>query len=352
MSIAVTGIIGVSKGYGGFETLAENLIGGDSPIKTVYCSDKYFDDKPRTYKGVKLVYLPIDSKGVFKISHTVISLIHAALTGHKTLLLLGVSGGIVLPALRLLFPKIKIVTNIDGLEWQRGKWNYFVRKILKISEYLCCKFSHVVIVDNLVLVHYVGKTYGFVPEEIVYGGEHALAGNTQSGERAESFNAFGLCRIVPENNVHLILAAFARSGKKIIFVGNWDSSVYGRKLKKQYSALDNIDILNPIFDLKYLFDLRSHCHVYVHGHSVGGTNPSLVEMMHFGKPIMAYDCNYNRVTMEGNGEFFSDADDLVLLLNKFSNSDGSSGEAMKSIATRKYIWPVVRREYYRVLEAI
>ena len=83
MKVAITGIIGVSKGYGGFETLAENLIGDNSPITTVYCSSKYFtkSEKARFYKNTRLIYFPINSKGYTKVLHTGLSILHAALTG-------------------------------------------------------------------------------------------------------------------------------------------------------------------------------------------------------------------------------------------------------------------------------
>lgn len=349
MTVAVTGIIGVSKGYGGFETLAENLIGKGSPITTVYCSSKYFKEKPKTYKGTKLVYLPIDSKGAFKIFHTGLSLFHASITGHKTLLLLGVSGGLALPIIRLIFPKIKILTNIDGLEWQRGKWSYLVQRFLKLSEYLCCKFSHVIIADNSVLVDYVKITYGLAAEEIAYGGDQALAGNAESGPQSDTFNAFSLCRIVPENNVSMILRAFSLTQERLTFVGNWSDSEYGLKLKDQYDKFPNIELLDPIFDLNLLYKLRSKCHVYIHGHSVGGTNPALVEMMHFGKPIYAYDCSYNIATLEHQGQFFGNAEELARLLKSSPKSDVNRGDVIKKIATKRYTWKIVRRKYFSLL---
>jgi glycosyltransferase involved in cell wall biosynthesis len=349
MKVAIIGIIGVSKGYGGFETLAENLIGDGSPITTVYCSSSYFNEKVKRYKDTHLVYVPLNSKGLTKVFHTAFSMFHAGVSRHDQLLLLGVSGGAVLPLIRLCFPRIRIITNIDGLEWKRAKWSFLTRKFLKLSEYLSCKFSHVVIADNAALVEYVEATYGFVPVEIAYGGDQALAGNANSAPQSETFNAFSLCRIVPENNVMMILRAFSLSKKRLTFVGNWNDSGYGLKLKDQYSKFPNIELLDPIFDLSLLYKLRSKCHVYIHGHSVGGTNPALVEMMHFGKPIYAYNCSYNIATLENQGQFFSNAEELGRLLKRDPKSDVNRGHEIKKIASKRYTWEIVRNEYFTLL---
>lgn len=351
MKVAITGIIGVSKGYGGFETLAENLIGDESPVSTVYCSTPYFKEKIANYKNTKLVYIPIKSKGLTKVLHTSLSMFHAGVSGHDILLLLGVSGGLLLPIIRLLFPKMQVVTNIDGLEWKRGKWSFLTRKFLKFLEYLCCNFSHKVIADNQVLVEYVRSNYRINPIEIAYGGDHALAGHDKSGPRSDKFNAFSLCRIVPENNVCMILEAFSMSKEKLIFVGNWKDSEYGLRLKEKYTKLPNIDILDPIFDAQQLYKMRSECHLYVHGHSVGGTNPTLVEMMHFGKPIYAFDCDYNRATLENNGHFFKTAQELSILIRQTSKQNIYNGDHLKEIATRRYDWKIIRKQYFALLNS-
>ena len=110
--VAITGIIGVARGYGGFETLAQNLIGENSPVTTIYCSSQYFSEKPATYGGASMIYLPVRSKGMTKILHTSWAIFHAAITRKNALLVLGVSGGLALPIVKFVFPRIKIITNI------------------------------------------------------------------------------------------------------------------------------------------------------------------------------------------------------------------------------------------------
>lgn len=348
--VAVAGIIGVAKGYGGFETLAQNLIGEDSPITTVYCSSQYFSDKPRAYGGAEMVYLPVRSKGAAKILHTSWAIFHAGITKKTAVLLLGVSGGLVLPITKLFFSNLKIVTNIDGLEWQRGKWSSIVRKLLEVLEVLSCRYSDVVITDNPVLTKYVYQRYGISATEIAYGGEQSLAGRETAGERGADLNAFALCRIVPENNVELILEAFSKTKTLLTFVGNWDDSKYGKDLKVRFENYAHITLLDPIFCKDQLYELRSRAHIYVHGHSVGGTNPSLVEMMHFGIEVMAFDCEYNRATLNGYGRYFSTADALVSLVEEYKKVPFNDGPKIKNVANENYIWSIVREKYFAVLE--
>ncbi len=127
--------------------------------------------------------------------------------------------------------------------------------------------------------------------------------------------AFSVCRIEPENNVHLIADAFARQDAiALVMVGNWNNSEYGRSIRTRYAACDHLYLLDPIYDSGKLKSLRAKAVLYVHGHSAGGTNPSLVEAMHFGKSIFAFDCNFNRATTEGKALFFRDGEELMRLI--------------------------------------
>jgi glycosyltransferase involved in cell wall biosynthesis len=155
--------------------------------------------------------------------------------------------------------------------------------------------------------------------------------------------AFGLCRIEPENNVHIILEAFSKHGEQLIFVGNWNNSEYGKDLYKRFSNMKNILLLDPIYCIDSLYNYRNNCLFYVHGHSAGGTNPSLVEMMHFGKLIVAYDCIFNRNTMENHGIYFDTVESLYQRLSL--SIDGSDGEALLQVAKRRYMWRTVREQY-------
>lgn len=343
--IAIIGTVGVPACYGGFETLVENLL-TDSPVEmVVYCSSKSYSERKKMYKNAKLHYVPLSANGSQSVMYDIFSMIHGLSKGYRQFLVLGVSGALIFPLLKLLMPKIKLVTNIDGLEWRRNKWGSLTKKFLKFSEKIAVKYSDKVVSDNKAIFDYVQEEYGVISEVIAYGGDHCLISNLPN-TCGKYF--LGLCRIEPENNIHLILEAVSNSQAEIVFVGNWDNSSYRRSLKSKYANFKNITLLDPIYNTEELFKLRAECRGYVHGHSAGGTNPSLVEMMFFEKPIIAFDCSYNRATMEDEGAYFSSSTSLKEILD--SNLDDDSAKRLKEVAERRYTWSVVRQQYYNLFK--
>ena len=356
--IAVIGTVGVPSQYGGFETLVDNLIHFHDTTKleskiTVYCSQKAYS-KPRLlkYKTAFLRYIPLHANGAHSVFYDIISMFLAIINGDNRVLLLGVSGAVGLPFLRL-FPWIKIVTNIDGLEWKRAKWNRLTRIFLRWSERIAVQFSHEIIGDNEAIASYVKEVYGKEVNVIAYGGDHALQ---HPPMQSESINvperyALSLCRIEPENNVHVILDAWPEIEMHLVFVGNWENSEYGRLLKRKYINNKNISLIDPIYEPSALRALRDKAIAYVHGHSAGGTNPSLVEMMHFGVPIFAWDCDFNRFTTDESAQYFSCSDDLVAVIADYiSRGDKGVGQKMEDIARKKYNWSTIAMSYFRLLE--
>ena len=345
-SIAIIGTVGVPACYGGFETLVENLLDETEQDKNiiVYCSSKSYSVRLEKYKNANLHYIPLYANGAQSIPYDICSLCHAVYKGADNILLLGVSGAICLPFIRL-FSKVRIITNIDGLEWKRAKWNGLIKKFLKYSEKLAVKFSDVVVADNSAIADYVKSEYGVESEVIAYGGDHAVINDL---EHSDEGYALALCRIEPENNVEMILESFCKTNKNLMFIGNWNNSDFGREMKAKYQDFENIDIVSPVYELEKLFELRQKCSFYVHGHSAGGTNPSLVEMMHFNKNILAFDCNYNRASTEDNADFFSNVEELVHQIEQedsFNNAD-----TMKEIAQRRYTWKIVKQQYFSLFK--
>ena len=139
----------------------------------------------------------------------------------------------------------------------------------------------------------------------------------------------------------MILDAFSKTDKKLIYIGNWERSEYGKALKEKYSSCANINIHGPEYDLDTLYALRSNAEMYIHGHSAGGTNPSLVEAMFFGKPILAFDVVYNRATTDDKAYYFKDSNELERLLSK----QDLNGGAMIRIAQEKYTWKKIASQY-------
>ena len=349
--IAIVGIQGVPAKYGGFETLVENIIGDNCSPEvryTVFCSGKDYATRLNTYKNVGLKYIPLfHANGVQSTPYDILSMLKC-LHGYDTVVILGVSGCIFLPVFRLLFRK-RLVANIDGLEHRRAKWGKFTRWFLRTSEAMAVRYADVVIADNKGIQDYVRETYHKEAVLIAYGGDHVLR-NISEERQMEILRKYGVtpgnyavsvCRIEPENNSHVICEAFASSGKDIVFVGNWERSKYSRGLKQKYAEYSNIRMVNAVYDLDELYALRNWCCCYVHGHSAGGTNPSLVEAMFFGKPVLAYDVVYNRETTGNKACYFKTADELTELLNR----NTPDGTPMKEIAMRRYTWKYIAEQY-------
>ena len=339
--IAIIGTVGVPANYGGFETLAENLIDNQDFSFTVYCSSHAYKTKNNHYKQANLVYIPLKANGIQSIIYDAASIFHAALKGKKTLLILGTSGALAIPIIKFFKKDISIITNIDGLEWKRNKWNVFCKKVLKYFEKICVKHSDYLICDNQAICEYVKATYNAKGTLIAYGGDHALQGTNTDGH-GDYF--LSICRIEPENNIHILLEAFSQRPENLHMIGNWDASEYGRSLKKRYQSAPNLQLRDPVYDLPTLFEIRRQCRAYVHGHSAGGTNPSLVEIMHFGKPVLMFDCIYNRATMQGEGWYFNDADTLAAGIQSQAYLQQDTA-AIQRLAQKRYTWAAISQQY-------
>ena len=348
--VSIIGTQGVPANYGGFESLVENLIGeykSDAVGYTVFCSSKDMPERLEEYKGAELKYIPLRANGAQSIPYDMWSFLRVP-KDSDVILVLGVSGCVILPFYRL-FSKKRLVINIDGLEHRREKWGRMVKAFLKFSESLAVKYADVIISDNKGIQDYVKEEYGKDSVLIAYGGDHAVRSIDPQFE-AEVLERFGLerdgyavsvCRIEPENNCHQTLEAFARTGRKLLFIGNWDRSEYGRNLKETYKCFDNIIMQDPIYEVDTLHVLRSNAGLYVHGHSAGGTNPSLVEAMFFGRPILCYDVVYNRESTHGRSYYWGDVNELAELLGR----EDLYGDGMKEIAEKEYTWKKIASQY-------
>lgn len=360
MRLSIVGIVGIPAIYGGFESLAENLAIFHSIKKkdlslTVYCSERHYVEKKKKYLDANLRYLPINANGFQSVLYDFVSLIGSVRNHSNVILVLGVSGAVALPIVRI-FSSAKIITNIDGIEWRRDKWSGLARKFLKLSEWVAIKSSHQIVADNKAIADYVQKAYSRDCQVIAYGGDHALADAHPSVEFKQQLPeqyACTVCRIEPENNIHLILKAFADGSIPIVVVGNWKNSEYGRALQKSYRNNPYTLLFDPIYDLGMLKVLRENSLFYVHGHSAGGTNPSLVEAMHFGRPVIAFDCDFNRYTTENEALYFRTSDDLLTLAAEVAqNRHSEVGRKMQEVALRRYCWKDVAASYFDLFSEI
>jgi len=358
MKIAILGTVGVPGRYGGFETLAENLVkyadiyeNLDDEL-TVYCSTRAYPEKSLRFFGARLRYSRLKANGVQSVPYDVLTALDAVARRHDTLVFLGVSGAIVLPVLRRLC-RAKLIVNVGGIDWKRQKWKGLAKHFLRWSEALAVRYAHAVIADNKGIAEYLHETYSVEAEVISYGGDHALESNKYATltppltMQLPPDYALAFCRIEKDNNVEMILEAFDATDKALVFVGNWDQSRYGRALKARFSDRPGLYLLDPIHDPERRYIVRAGASSYVHGHSAGGTNPALVEMMYFGVPVLAFDCNFNRYTTEDKATYFKSAEDLQRLLVEERVSQ--KGFSLREIAQRRYRWEIVGRQYFDLI---
>lgn len=358
--ISIIGTNGLPGRYGGWDQLLEHftkLLQEDFEI-VVFKSKNHPIKGLKEYNGARLYTLPFKANGAQSVIYDIYSMFLSVLWRQDVLVVLGTSGCICFPLLRLF--GVKTVLNPDGAEWKRTKWNSIVQKFLYYSEKVGVKNATRVISDNKVIHDSLKSDYKVESDIIAYGGNHVIK-KEGPNVMLSSLNinpdtyAFKVCRIVPENNIDLILEAFSKLNVNLIIVGNWDNSAYGIATKVKYSQYRNIHLLDPIYDQDKLDSLRSNCRYYIHGHSVGGTNPSLVEAMSLGLCCIVFGVNYNMVTTDNLALYFDDSQELVLALSQLE-SDESLRDKIKSdlekYARVNYNWSKIISGYKRAIDEV
>ena len=355
LKIAIIGTNGLPGRYGGWDQLLNHLtINLRDKFKFIVYTSSYNAEKGlKEYNGAELKIVRLKANGLQSIFYDGVSLLHASIK-YDVLLVLGTSGCIFLPLVKL-FNK-KIILNPDGSEWKRGKWSKPVKWFLLLSEKLGVKYAHIVIADNRIIQNYITKTYKKESILIEYGGDNTSPvpmsiDNSKKYSIEPNNYAFKVCRIEPENNIDLILEAFKESNMNFVLVGNWNYSNYGKNLRAKYSIYPNLRLLDPIYDQKCIDELRSNCSLYIHGHSVGGTNPSLVEAMNLGLCCVVYNVDYNIETTENSAIYFNSTSELINILKDYERNkiETSTYKAkMKEIAKRRYIWDLITDKYANV----
>jgi glycosyltransferase involved in cell wall biosynthesis len=354
LRVAIVGTVGLPARYGGFETLAHYLVEhlGEEFDFTVYCSGPDYKERPKDFLGARLVYFPLRANGVQSIPFDILNYFHA-LKNCDILLVLGVSGGLALPLVRLLGKPS--ILNIGGLDWQRSKWGRWASRFLHLSEAIAVRSASVVVSDNLGISHHLQTAYKTATTLIEYGGDQTTKPEiTEALVKKYPFlsrpYAFAVARIQSDNNPELLLYAYNQVPEvEFVFIGNWNRSEYGRELKKHYQVFPNLHLLEAIYDPLELNVIRANCAYYVHGHSSGGTNPALVEAMNLSLPIASFDVVYNRATTENRVKYFRNVATLVELILQVPQSEwDQQREVVKDIALRRYRWEGITKKYAEI----
>lgn len=359
MKIAIVGTRGIPANYGGFETFAEEIsrrLASNGMEVTVYCDAS--ENQQSTYENVNLAYSSyVKSKNPLKFYYDCINL---ASKSHDILLVAGTGGSPFywLPKLR----KKKIITNIDGVESRRNKWSFLKKMYLKLSEIISIKFSDVIIADSIGIKDYVLENYN-VRESKVQVIEYGAPINQHFDQQVLDLygvkhNGYYLIvsRMEPENNVYTILEGYqkAQSDKPLIVVGNVTDSPYAQSLLKFRS--DKIKFVGGIYDKDKLAALRYSCFAYMHGHSVGGTNPSLLEALGSGNISICHDNIFNREVTGSQMFYFSTSQDVHDIIALIESSNELLLVPKKQFAINRissyYTWDNMAEKYRRIIDAM
>ncbi|MBN2484792.1 MAG: DUF1972 domain-containing protein [Bacteroidales bacterium] len=349
--VAIIGSAGIPCRYGGFETLAENLANGLSDNFYVYvaCSSNYYNKSERAivYKHVKRVFTPIKPNGIQSIIYDVISILKV-INKTRFLLILGSSAAFLVPLLRVLKPKVKIVYHPDGIEWQRGKWNILAKLFLRWSSKTGAKHAHKIVVDNSALLPIYSK-YATKLHEISYGGNQYIPCQV-TGQKNYWLT---IARAEPENNLDLIASCFAGiPNEKWVLVSNIATTAYGRKLSYKYKNFKNISFIDSEYRNHKLAELLGGCKGYIHGHSSGGTNPSLVSAM-WGAPfIVCHNNPFNRSTTKNLAVYFTNEINLAEIITSKGTQYKPQTMQIKLLAENEYSWKKITDKYQILLESM
>jgi len=353
MKIAIIGSRGIPARYGGFEVFAEKLSnwfvekGLDVTVYTI-------DDHAlrEVVLPVKRVFIkPSRWMALEKLSLSTKSILHAVFKNRPdVVLLLGVSGAYLIWLLKLF--GIKVILNPDGLEWRRDKWNSLGKTVIKALEFIGVKQADKIVVDSEEIGRYIRTTYHKKSLYIPYGAE--IPKDIEEGWQNVK-RAFGVekgsyylmvGRSVPENNFQKIIDAYLKSGsnRKLVIVAD--------RLPSNYLDSQNGRLVyrGPIYQKDKLFALRRNAAAYFHGHSIGGTNPSLLEAIASFNVTFAYDVPFNREVLGESGLYFNTSDELSSLIEKYEiGTLGFDAVEMrdfyKRILEAKYNWDKVCEAY-------
>jgi glycosyltransferase involved in cell wall biosynthesis len=360
MKIAILGSRGFPSTYGGYETLVRYLarrLVNDGHDVSVYCRSPSEGRRTWTVEGVRCIWTPgSDTTSASTLSFGVTSHLHAAAEGFDAALVLNIANGYFLPLLSAR--GVPTVLNTDGLEWERGKWGPAARKVFYQGARMSARHADILVSDSQAIADIWQRMFGIRPRFIPYGADTEPmlddARVTALGLRSRNY-ALAVARLIPENNVALTLDALEQTvtHHPAVVVG---SATYVSPLEARLRDLDHagrIRWLGHVSDQALLTQLWSNCGVYVHAHSVGGTNPALLQALGAGAPTLALDTSFNHEVIGRKEQLFpQDASQLALRIDQVLSDDAIQREwaahGRATVASR-YTWQSVCDAYLEAL---
>lgn len=356
MHIAMIGTRGVPAAYGGFETAIEEIgsrLAERGHDITVYCRS-VGRHAATEHLGMKLVNIPaVRMKTIETLSHTALSVAHAVARARPdAAFVFNAANAPFVPLLRSR--KIPTAVHVDGLEWKRDKWGGAGRRYYRWAEQASVRQADALIADAQGIADYYHDEFA-VPTELIAYGTRIL--RETPGDRLTELglspNGYHLvvARFEPENHVDVILEGYRASSAQLplVVVGSAPYSAgYVARIHRLAHGDSRIHLLGGIWDREQLDQLYAHARTYLHGHSVGGTNPSLLRAMGAGTAVLAWDVVFNREVLGPTGGYFGSSSSLGLLLGEAELNPHrvlDAADAVQARAEALYRWDDVTSGY-------
>jgi glycosyltransferase involved in cell wall biosynthesis len=347
--VAIIGSHGLYAKYGGWDQLVNNLAELKSDdIEYLIFNSAESSKTLKSPAGVIVKRLGLKASGFQGLFYDFWSI----LIGFRkvdTILLLGVQGMPVLPIL-LIFKKVKIISNVGGIEWERPKFGFFSKLYLKLCFKLSFVFSDYIIFDNPYYNKFIPKRSNAKVRIIPYGGEidTSLDVNEDFVTKYSFINRdyiLSISRSLRDNMIDELCESFLESKHTLVLISNFSNSQYGNTVYNKYKDHTNIVLINGLYIKPELDLIRRKCKAYIHTHTLCGTAPSLVEMIIAQRPVISNDLPQNKFTLHNQAYFFSSFSQIQILLN--SNRDLSEYIPSREICDL-YDWRRVVKEYESV----
>ena len=357
MKIAILGTRGIPNNYGGFEQLAEYLSVAlaERGHKVYVYNSSLHPYRKKKYNGVNIIHCndPENNFGKFgQFIYDLNCIRDSRKRNFDIILQLGYTSSSVW---YFLLPQYsKIITNMDGLEWKRSKYSTAVKRFLKQAEKWAVKSSDVLVADSTGIQSHLKNKYGKDAELISYGAFpfHDPDEKILSKYNLQKGNYYlAIARFEPENNIETIIKGYLKSNvaDPLVLIGSTQNN-YGKYIISTYTN-ERIKYFGTIYDLQHLNNLRYFSELYFHGHSVGGTNPSLLEAMASRALICAHENDFNKAVLGEDAFYFKDEDDIASCISEQKNTDQRSRMITRNFKKieEQYTWQNVIDAYEKLM---
>lgn len=384
-NIIIIGSRGYRFNYGGWETFVTEFVDNNHDNNNFFIprlvQEKELDKKIETINNVEINNIYVPKQGFATMFTFTIKSFNYFLKYIKEkkikdciIISLGCKIGPLMPYYYKKLHKmgVRIIMNPDGLEWKRDKWNWLIKQCFKISEKYSIKYSDSVVCDSKAIKKYIDekyKKYNKPSKFIAYG---SYLDNEKVSEKTKQYikekyrtkpNDYYLvvARFVPENNLELIINEFIKSKtkKKLIILSNVEKNKYYNYLieKTGFNNDERIYLPGPIYNQELLREIRLGAFAYIHGHSAGGTNPSLLEALSTTNINILYDVVYNKEVGKNATLYFSKKENsltkIINNLEKITTKDiNKYGKLAKERIEKNYTWEIVEEKYKKLFEEL